>query len=192
MAKRMVKAGATSNREYIWIGDSTSTSGAGKTGLAYNTSGLKAYYIRPGGSATAITLATQTVTGAFSSGGFVEVDATNMPGVYRLDIPDAVFASGVDHAIVIVHGASGMSPVPMEYDLTTWTDAATALLDLLDGIESGVTLRQGIRAILAAAAGRATIGATSAVYRNVNNTKDVITATVDASGQRSSVTLDLT
>jgi hypothetical protein len=119
VAKLFVQAQATSNRsEYVFVQDSASTTGGGKTGIAYNAAGLTAYYVRPAGSATAITLATQTVTGAWSSGGWVEVDATNLPGIYRFDIPNAVFATGVDHAVVMLKGASGMAPVSLEYQLT--------------------------------------------------------------------------
>ena len=64
------------------------------TGLAFNTSSLTAYYRIPAtGTLTAITLATQTVGGAFSSGGFVEVSSTNAPGMYRFDVPNAVLAT---------------------------------------------------------------------------------------------------
>ena len=120
MAKLFVQAQATSNRsEYVFVQDSTSTTGGGKTGIAFNAASFAAYYVRPAGSATAITLATQTVTGAWSSGGWVEVDATNLPGVYRFDIPNAVFATGVDHAVVMLKGASGMAPVLMEFQLTS-------------------------------------------------------------------------
>lgn len=134
MAKLFVQAQATSNRsEYVFVQDSASTTGGGKTGIAFNASGFTAYYVRPGGSATAITLATQTVTGAWSSGGWIEVDATNLPGIYRFDIPNAVFATGVDHAVVMLKGASGMAPVSLEYQLvgfnpsTAWlTSAQTA------------------------------------------------------------------
>jgi hypothetical protein len=111
----------------VYVQDSASTTGGGKTGIAYNAAGLTAYYVRPTGSATAITLATQTVTGAWSSGGWVEVDATNLPGIYRFDIPNAVFATGVDHAVVMLKGASGMAPVSLEYQLTGF-DPATAWL----------------------------------------------------------------
>lgn len=107
--------------------DSASTTGGGKTGIAFNASGFTAYYVRPRGSATAITLATQTVTGAWSSGGWVEVDATNLPGIYRFDIPNAVFATGVDHAVVMLKGASGMAPVSLEYQLVGF-DPSTAWL----------------------------------------------------------------
>jgi hypothetical protein len=128
VAKLFVQAQATSNRsEYVFVQDSASTTGGGKTGIAFNAASFVAYYVRPLGSATAITLATQTVTGAWSSGGWVEVDATNLPGIYRFDIPNAVFATGVDHAVVMLKGASGMAPVSLEYQLTGFSPATSWL-----------------------------------------------------------------
>lgn len=115
--KQVVTKGATSQTVYVFIRDSSATTGVGLTGLAYNSGSLVASYVRPLGSRTAITLATQTVTGAWSSGGFVEVDATNMPGIYRLDVPDAVFASGVNSAIVMLKGATNMEPCSIEFQL---------------------------------------------------------------------------
>jgi hypothetical protein len=77
--------------------NNSSPVGQGKTGLVYNTAGLKCYYTRgASGTPTAITLATQTSGGAYSSGGFVEKDATNAPGLYRLDVPNAALATGVN------------------------------------------------------------------------------------------------
>jgi len=169
MAKLTVKAGSTSRREYVLILDSTSTAGAGDTGLLYNTSGLKAYYVRPGGSATAITLATQTVTGAYSSGGFVEVDATNMPGIYRFDVPDAVFAAGVDKAIVMLSGATGMAPVALEYDLVAYDPLDTVRLGLtaLPNVASG-----SAGAIITSGTGTAQLSTTSGnVTVGTNNDK---------------------
>lgn len=98
---RAFQKDATSKSITIFIRDTASSpAGQGKTGLAFNTASLNISYRRQGGSRVAITLATQTVTGAFSSGGFVEIDATNMPGLYRLDIPNAAIASGADHVII--------------------------------------------------------------------------------------------
>lgn len=77
---RIIKAGSTSKSVYFDILDSTSTTGGRKTGLAFNTASLTAYYAKNGAASVAITLATQTASGAYSSGGFVEVDATHMPG----------------------------------------------------------------------------------------------------------------
>ena len=110
---RTFVSGNTSLIEYINI--TQSNSGIGLTGLAYNSSGLTAYYIRPGGAPTSITLNSQTATGAFTLGGFVAVDNTNMPGLYRIDIPNAVFNSGVSNATVYLRGASNMNPLRIEY-----------------------------------------------------------------------------
>lgn len=85
----MVKSGTTSRTEYVYLNT---------TGFVYNTVGLSASYIREGGSRVSIPLVSQTVNGTYTSGGFVEVDAVNMPGVYRVDTPDALFASGVKTA----------------------------------------------------------------------------------------------
>ena len=85
----VLQGGATSQQ--LQVRAITQSTGAPDTSLAYNTSGLSCNYQRPGGSSTSITLATQTVTGAYSSGGFVHL----ANGWYRLDVPDAAIASGV-------------------------------------------------------------------------------------------------
>jgi hypothetical protein len=110
---RTFVSGNTSTIEYINI--TQSNSGVPLTGLTYQSSGLTAYYVRPGGTPTSITLNSQTATGAFTSGGFVAVDNTNMPGLYRIDIPNAVFATGVTKATVYLRGAGNMNPIRIEY-----------------------------------------------------------------------------
>lgn len=94
------EAGSTDITIYVRLRDSTT--GLAKTGLAYNSAGASAYYTRPRAAATAITLATQTVTGAHSDGGFVEVDATNAKGLYRLDLPDAAVAASAEFVIISI------------------------------------------------------------------------------------------
>jgi hypothetical protein len=115
--KLSLDKGTTDQSVYIFIQDNTVSTGAGKTGLTFETAGLSCYYVREGGTPTQIVLATQTVDGTHSDGGFVEVDATNMPGLYRLDLPDAVCATGADNVIVSVQGASGGAPVLLEIQL---------------------------------------------------------------------------
>jgi hypothetical protein len=131
MAKQNIGIGSTGHSEYIYIIDSLSSTGLGKTGISYNTSGLNAHYVRSAGSATTITLASQTATGAWISGGWAEVDGTRMPGLYRVDLPDAIFASGSDKSIVFIKGVSNSIPVTLEYQLTainpnTFTEASIA------------------------------------------------------------------
>ena len=70
---------------------------------------------------------------------------------------------------------------------------ATALLDLANGVETGITTRQALRATLAALAGKVTGMDTNApVFRAGDDSKDRITATTDANGNRSAVSLNLT
>lgn len=217
MAKLALKKAATDVTVYLFAQDSSKTTGVGLAGLAYNTASLTAYYVRPLGSATAITLATQTVTGAHSDGGFVEVDATNMPGVYRLDLPDAVCATGVPSVVVMLKGAANLAPVLLEIQLTDFdlndaspnvtvndmatdsltaaalkTDAGAEIADaILDEVVVGsYTMRQLLKVMAAAMAGKATGGGTTTVtFRGVDDASNVIVATVDANGNRSAVTL---
>jgi hypothetical protein len=115
--KLVLKKGVTSQILLVWIADSSSTTGAGKTGLVHNSAGLTAYYSREGaGSATAVGLSDMTL-GSYTSGGFKELSATNMPGVYQFCPPDAVLASGASYAIVLLKGASNMAPVVLEIQL---------------------------------------------------------------------------
>ena len=70
---------------------------------------------------------------------------------------------------------------------------ADALLDRANGVETSWTLRQALRIMLAAAAGKLSGAATTSVaIRDVGDTKNRISATVDADGNRSAVTLDNT
>ena len=156
-AKMNVKAAASSSRiEYIFIQNSSVTTGAGLTGLVYNTGSLIAYYVRGGAAAASINLITQTVTGAYSSGGFVEVDSTHMPGVYRIDIPDTCFATGSNQCVVMISGASNMAPVLLEYELDANTEADTYAV-----VTSGTYGNSAIKSAIPAAAPTAAAVATA-------------------------------
>ena len=111
-----VYAGLTSQTLDIFLQDSSSSTGQGLSGLVFNSASLVASYRKGAtGSRTAITLATQTVGGAYSSGGFVEIDATNMKGVYRLDIPNAaVDAEGF--VTLYLYGATNLLPTALRVD----------------------------------------------------------------------------
>jgi hypothetical protein len=102
----------------VKILDSSVATGAGKTGLAYNTSGLVISTIADNeATATAYTVAagnveTISVLGTYAaptSGKcrFREVDATNHPGVYEIQTADARFAvSAAKSVLVSVSGAA--------------------------------------------------------------------------------------
>jgi hypothetical protein len=73
-------------------------------------------------------------------------------------------------------------------------EIADALLDRSAGVETGLTPRQALRLIAAATAGKLSGAATATVtIRNaVADTDNRIVATVDADGNRSAITYDLT
>jgi hypothetical protein len=91
----------------------------GATGLTASTAGLSARYNRTRTASVDITLVARTIAQAWTSGGFAEVDATNMPGVYRLDVPDAALAAGADDVTVVVRGASGTNGAVMTIKLSS-------------------------------------------------------------------------
>lgn len=69
---------------------------------------------------------------------------------------------------------------------------AEAVMDLADAIETSLTLREALRLIVSAAAGKVSGAATNTVtFRDLNDSLDRIVASVDAYGNRSSVTTDL-
>jgi hypothetical protein len=70
--------------------------GTPETGVVWNSAGIDLWYRRPGAVHSSITEATQTESGAHTDGGFVHIS----DGYYRLDLPDAAVASGVDYVDV--------------------------------------------------------------------------------------------
>jgi len=117
MADLAVAAGSTSVSLLIFIGDSRTSDGSGLPGLVFNSAGLTCYYDQPGQSAVAVTLATlAAANSAWASGGFKEVDATNMPGVYRFDPPNAALTGG--RAVkFLFKGAANMVVTVLDIDL---------------------------------------------------------------------------
>lgn len=105
----LVKAGTTSRTEFLYLNT---------TGLTFSSVGLSAFYVRPGSARTAITLVTQTTSGSWTSGGFVEVDSVTMPGLYRLDVPNAVFASGVNSAAIEIFNSNTNDRFVVTYHFT--------------------------------------------------------------------------
>ncbi len=188
--------------------DSSVSTGAGKTGLTSSSSGLIVSTIADNEStATAYSgsnlegISTLGTYAAPTSGKcrFKEVDATNHKGVYEIQLADARFAvSSAKSLLVSVSGVSGMAEtdaiIPLTdmdfYDLTVQADG---LLDRSAGVETSWTVRQALRIILSALAGKVSgAGTTTIVFRDQADSKDRISATVDSSGNRTAITYDKT
>jgi hypothetical protein len=119
MSKHIINAGATSQRFYIYLQDSTT--GQAETGVTSAT----CYYLRDAVTGTmpaAITLtfgasfATPGTYPAWSSGQVREIGY--MPGIYLIDIPDAVFANTVRNAVVQIVPTTGTPWLPVNLEFT--------------------------------------------------------------------------
>ena len=114
----------------------------GVVGLTASTSGLSAYYNRTRSADVQITLVARTIGQAWTSGGFAEVNPNTMPGVYRLDLPDAAVAAGADDVTVVVRGASGTNGAVMTIKLSsgglTAAQTAQAVLDAVASTHNNI------------------------------------------------------
>jgi len=148
-----------SNCIMVFLGDNTKTDGSGKTGLTYNTSGL-IIATRADNEASATVykqadgniedISTLGTFAAPTSGKcrFKEVDATNMPGIYEIQLPDARLSVASARDMVIMVSGGGVVPTPMHvpllaYDLYSASPSvsltAAAVDAILDEAMSGHT-----------------------------------------------------
>ena len=115
---------ATNKSLYFYIvGDSGHASpGEPITGLLFSDieTGGSASYARQGAARVDLTLITlASASAAHADGGFILVDDTNMPGVYRCDFPDNAFATGVDQVIcsIVIASANNAVAAPILVDI---------------------------------------------------------------------------
>jgi len=88
----IIKKGSVNRSVTLTIIDSTD--GTPETGVVYNTAGIDLWYRREGAAVSSITEATlAALTTAHTDGGFLAISH----GEYRLDLPDAAFATGVNY-----------------------------------------------------------------------------------------------
>jgi len=127
--KLAVENGITSLILRVFIQDSASTTGDGKTGLSHTSTGMIIALIADNeATATAYTVTasnveTITTLGTFaaptaSKCRFKEVDATNLPGVYELHFANARWAVSSARSVQgMITGASGAVACPFEVQL---------------------------------------------------------------------------
>ena len=159
----------------------------GATGLTASTAGLSAYYNRTRSNRVPITLVNLTyMTDSWVSGGFKEVDAATMPGIYRLDLPDAAVAVGADDVTVVVRGASGTNGAVMTIKLlSVASDILSA--DLGSGTNAGTLNERTVRSALRSLRNKVSVGSgTMTVYKE----NDADTAWTGSLSNTSDVTVD--
>ena len=149
----------------------------GATGLTFNTSGLQAYYARNRSAPVQIVLVSQTATGAWTSGGFAEINSTTMPGIYRLDVPNAAFASGSSDVTINVRGAAGTNGAVLTVNL------AYTQIDMSQSVPTSNTAHTVGDALNAARAygfGKWVISGTTLSLYASDNTTVIKTFTLDS------------
>lgn len=174
------KVGSTDKSISVFIQDASVTTGAGLTGLVYNSAGLSAYYVINNGTPTSISLATlASATAAHSDGGFVARDGTNQPGLYRLDLPDAVLAT-VGEVVVFLKGATNMVPTPKEFQVVANT-AADIIALLPTALTAGGNMKVDVLAISGdtTAADNAEAFFDGTGYAGTNNVIPTVTTTTN-------------
>jgi hypothetical protein len=121
--KQEAKTGQTDYTVLIFIPDPASTDGSGKTGLVAANLTVSFSRVETDNDVT-VTDATgslndlASLTAAHNDWGVIEVSNTLAPGLYRLDLADAVFASGAWSAVVYVMiTTSAAAASPMEFAL---------------------------------------------------------------------------
>ncbi len=155
MSKLSLTPGTTSQIIHVFIYDSTATTGAGKTALIH--SDITAYYVRAGGTLTALTMETISTLGTWASTGdnylgFKLLNDTNAPGVYELCLPNNILAAGTNQVVIQLR-ATGAAPCNIEIQLANVPSNVKAVSDdstaadnleaMLDGT-GGVTLTTAI------------------------------------------------
>jgi len=104
---RDVIAGQTDYTVFVKV---NLTTGAPATGLAHTDIDIAYSRVETDNDVTVSDVAPASLsalTDAHSDWGFKEIHSTDAPGLYRLDIADAVFAAGAWEAVVTITDASG-------------------------------------------------------------------------------------
>lgn len=165
----IIKKGSTDRSVTLRIVDSTD--GTPETGVVFNTSGIDLWYRREGAAKVSITEATlSALTDAHSDGGFLHIG----DGYYRLDLPDAAFATGANHVdvggtvtgMVVIGGRVKLEDVYIQSGIKknqAWNNFPFKMLDASTGVPmTGLTVT-ATRRIDSGAFGAGTLGAVSEV-----------------------------
>lgn len=147
----VVKAGSTDVTTYWHF--KNASDGTDATGKTITTFDLT--YVRtreePAAKVDATALSDQDDAHTDNAG--IEIDSTNMPGVYRFDWPDAAFASGASAVILTIKQADIVTEsIRFQLEATVASDLATQITDVQNRIPASLgisgTMMSDMRAIL--------------------------------------------
>jgi hypothetical protein len=138
--------GTTDRTILIFIPDAAQTDGSGKTGVAHGDLTVSATRVETDNDVaitdyTSSLNALSALTDAHNDWGWKEVSNTLAPGLYRLDVADALFASGAWYVVLYVMlTSSAASPSPKAFRLVantmnTGTEAAAWANKIADHVK---------------------------------------------------------
>jgi hypothetical protein len=155
--------------------------GTGTTGATITDIDLQ--YWRQGSAPAAKVDATAltAIDDAHADNKAFEVDATDQPGAYRVDWPDAAFAAGADWVLLTVKLAGSYTehifvdlrdaPIVGELKSSTgWTANDTTFANIIKGIFAG-------------ARGKVTVSSNDLAYKDDDDSTTVFTLTLSANGR---------
>ncbi len=122
MAKYNWAAGTTARTVLIFVQDSSSSTGVGKTGVSVGNTNVQMIRNLTNNTVTIATVSTTNLTAltdAYLLGGIFPVDAVNAPGWYRFDVPNAALSTGAVSAAINLmdNGANNIAPLTLEIQL---------------------------------------------------------------------------
>lgn len=188
--------GTTDRSILVFVADPASTDGSGKTGLAHSAVTVSYTRVETDNDVvvtdvTSSLNALTNLTDPHNDWGWKEVSSTLAPGLYRLDVADAVFAAGAWTAVIYVMiTASEAAPAPVAFRLMVAnSDVVLAAIAALNNVSAAQVNAEVDTAISDAAL--ATAAALSTAQTTISAVKlktDSLTFTqaghVDANVQR--------
>ena len=181
----IISAGSTDKSVVLRIVDSTD--GTPEQAVTSATAGLALWYWREGAAALAALTESDlaTLDAAHADGGMLHID----DGYYRVDIPDAAFATGADF-VLIGGAATGMVVIGETCQLMAVpadVTAGNALPDSYSADGAQPTLAQAILEIRQFLFERAVSGTTVTV-KKPNGSSSAMTFTLDNNASPTSIT----
>lgn len=173
--KQIITAGSTGVRQVIFV---VNTAGTGVTGITNASSGLTWYwYSNTNGTSSAVSVVGETL-GTWTSGGFIQIDATNLPGFYEIGVPNALFASSVQWSVMEIFGVTGMIPVTVEFEVIQQNLQGT-LTATVPSLSTNVNVQQWLGTAVTSNAGIPIVDVAAGTITTVTGT---VTATVPGAG----------
>jgi len=125
----------------------------------------------------------------------IKAKTDNLPASPANEATLSTIAGYIDTEVAAIKAQTDLIPASPAAvgDIPTANQNAAALLDLTSGVETGLTLRQALRLLVAAEAGKLSgAGTTTITIRNYGDSKSRISATVNSDGDRTAMVYDLT